>query len=179
MTRRGAYLTQPYISVDNHVSGYNVLQLLGETDEKEFLCVVVISAILMPQTIFPSFESGGNFKLAILFNQFKEQKSLLLIAFNKYSSMWCHEKLRLFGGIEMNEARKFYLKTYSIVDKNDLLPKGWGVLYVTWFWGHWPIYNCKAIELMMSYDIYKRYSLGSVVEEWSIIIQWMTKKHPT
>jgi hypothetical protein len=38
--------------------------------------------------------------------------------------------------IEMNEARYFYLKTYSGVDKLGQMLEKWGLRYVTWRWWH-------------------------------------------
>ncbi len=37
-------------------------------------------------------------------------------------------------GIEMNEARETYLKTYSAVDKIDQMLLGWDIKYKSWRW---------------------------------------------
>ena len=47
-------------------------------------------------------------------------------------------------GIEMNEARETYLKTYSAVDKIDQMLLGWDVKYKSWRWWHAPMRHAKS-----------------------------------
>jgi hypothetical protein len=53
-------------------------------------------------------------------------------------------------GIEMNEARETYLKTYIAVDKIDQMLLGWDVKYKSWRWWHAPTRHAKAIAMSMA-----------------------------
>ncbi len=89
--------------------------------------------------------------------------------------LYVHEKNKGRGnqkrtwGIEMNEARKTYLKTYSAVDKIDQMLLGWDVKYKSWRWWHVPMRHAKAIAMSMAYSLYLQCAEGSVDTDWKVV----------
>jgi hypothetical protein len=72
-------------------------------------------------------------------------------------------------GIEMNEARETYLKTYSAIDKIDQMLFGWDVKHKSWRWWHAPMRHVKAIAISMAYSLYLQYAEGSVDPDWKVV----------
>ncbi len=72
-------------------------------------------------------------------------------------------------GIEMNEARETYLKTYSAVDKIYQMLLGWDVKYKSWRWWHAPMRHAKAIAMSIAYSLYLQYAEGSVDPDWRVV----------
>jgi hypothetical protein len=72
-------------------------------------------------------------------------------------------------GIEMNEARETYLKTYSAVDKIDQMLLGWDIKYKSWRWWHAPMRHVKAIAMSMAYSLYLQCAEGSVDPDWKVV----------
>ncbi len=71
-------------------------------------------------------------------------------------------------GIEMDEAREMYLKTYSAVDKIDWMLLGWHFTYRSWRWWHAPTRHAKAIAMSMAYSLYLQCAEGTVDPEWKV-----------
>jgi hypothetical protein len=72
-------------------------------------------------------------------------------------------------GIEMNEARETYQKTYSAVEKIDQMLLGWDVKYKSWRWWHAPTRHAKAIVMSMAYSLYLQCAEGSVDSDWKVV----------
>jgi hypothetical protein len=70
--------------------------------------------------------------------------------------------------IEMNEAQKTYLKTYSAVDKIDQTLLGWDLTYRSWRWWHAPTRHVKAFAMSMGYSLYLQCSEGGVDPNWKV-----------
>ena len=72
-------------------------------------------------------------------------------------------------GIEMNEARETYLKTYSAVDKIDQMLLGWEVNYRSWRWWTAPTRHAKAIAMCMAYTLYLHCAEGTVDPDRKVV----------
>ena len=72
-------------------------------------------------------------------------------------------------GIEMNEARETYLKTYSTVDKINQMLLGWEVKYRSWRWWNEPTRLAKAIAMCMAYNLYLHCAEGTVDPDWKVV----------
>ena len=73
------------------------------------------------------------------------------------------------SGIEMNEARETYLKTYRAVDKIDQMLLGWDIKYKSWRWWHAPMRHAKAIAMSMAYSLYLQCAESSVDPDWKVV----------
>jgi hypothetical protein len=72
-------------------------------------------------------------------------------------------------GIEMNEARETYLKTYCAIDKMDQMLLGWDVKYKSWRLWHAPMRHAKAIAMSMAYSLYLHCAEGGVDSDWKVV----------
>ncbi len=72
-------------------------------------------------------------------------------------------------GIEMNEARETYLKTYSAIDKIDQMLLGWDVKYKSWRLWHAPMRHTKAIAMSMAYSLHLQCAEGGVDSDWKVV----------
>lgn len=71
-------------------------------------------------------------------------------------------------GIEWNEARSLYLKTYWAVDNVDHMIKNAGIKYKTWKYWHSPFNHAHAIAIIAAYDIYKYCCEGLADPNWFV-----------
>jgi hypothetical protein len=73
--------------------------------------------------------------------------------------------------VEMNEARKTYLKNYSAIDKIDQTLLGWNLSYRSWRWWHAPTRHAKAIAMSMAYSLYLQcLEDGVLVGRWLLFL---------
>ena len=69
-----------------------------------------------------------------------------------------HHKRR--WGIEMNESRELYLKTYGAVDRLDHLIHNCEMYYRSWKYWHSAMLHGKAMAVVVAYDIYLEVAAG-------------------
>jgi hypothetical protein len=71
-----------------------------------------------------------------------------------------------YWGIEMNEARKLYLGTYSRIDSIDHLVKNTNLFYRSWKYWHSPMLHGKALAVVTAWDMYREVTEGILDPEW-------------
>jgi len=122
------------------------------------------------------YVSGGNI-CSIQLTSFQSTSSCNIIHVNALNSLnlFSQRKERGRGnnkrewGIEMNESRQLYLKTYGKVDTMDHLIKNCNVSYRTWKHWHAPMLHAKAMAAVIAYDMYKECAEGNLrAGEWKI-----------
>ena len=90
------------------------------------------------------------------------------------SSRYCATKERgrkqkkFSWGIEMNEARELYLKTYGTIDKLDHLIKNCNMHYRSWKYWHSAMLHAKAMAICVAYDIYRECATGKLNPAWKL-----------
>jgi hypothetical protein len=67
-----------------------------------------------------------------------------------------------YWGIEMNDARALYLKTYGIIDTLDKYVANANLGYRSWKYWHAAMNHAKAMGLAVAYDIYKECAEGGL-----------------
>jgi hypothetical protein len=79
-------------------------------------------------------------------------------------------------GIEMNNARELYLKTYGAVDSLDLMIKRCRIGYQSFKYWHSPKNHALAMAVCVAYDMYKEcLTDGNAQEYWKLSEQEMRK----
>ena len=71
-------------------------------------------------------------------------------------------------GIEMNEARQLYLKTYGRIDTIDSLIGHCHIYYRSWKYWHSAKNHGMALAIVVAYDMYKECAEGEICSEWKI-----------
>ena len=71
-------------------------------------------------------------------------------------------------GIEWNEARSLYLKTYWAVDNVDHMIKNAALHYKTWKYWHAPYNHAHAMAIIAAYDMYKYCCEGLGDPDWFV-----------
>jgi len=121
--------------------------------------------------------TADNYTGTIQLTSFQSMSSCNIIHVNALNSLslFSQKKERGRGkkkhewGIEMNESRQLYLKTYGKVDTMDHLIKNCNVSYRTWKCGHAPMLHAKAMAAVIAYDMYKECAEGHLrVGEWKL-----------
>ena len=69
-------------------------------------------------------------------------------------------------GIEMNDARELYLKTYGIIDTLDKYIASANIGYRSWKYWHAAMNHAKAMGLAVAYDMYKECAEGGLDPAW-------------
>ena len=75
------------------------------------------------------------------------------------------EGKRLWG-IEMNDARRLYLSTYSRINSIDHLVKNTRMFYRSWKYWHSPMIHGKALGVVVAYDMYLECCEGKLELGW-------------
>jgi hypothetical protein len=73
-----------------------------------------------------------------------------------------------YWGIEMNDARELYLKTYGIIDTLDKYIANANIGYRSWKYWHAAMNHAKAMGLAVAYDMYKECAEGGLDPEWKV-----------
>jgi hypothetical protein len=73
-----------------------------------------------------------------------------------------------YWGIEMNDARELYLKTYGIIDTLDKYISNANIGYRSWKYWHAAMNHAKAMGLAVAYDMYKECAEGGLDPEWKV-----------
>ena len=71
-------------------------------------------------------------------------------------------------GIEMNEARELYLKTYGAIDRMDHLIKNCNMGYRSWKYWHSGMIHGKTMAIVVAYDIYRECCAGKLDASWKL-----------
>ena len=71
-------------------------------------------------------------------------------------------------GIEMNSARKLYLRTYGAIDRIDHYIKNTGLYYRSWKYWHAAANHAKALAIAVAYDIYREIAEGNLDPLWEV-----------
>jgi hypothetical protein len=71
-------------------------------------------------------------------------------------------------GIEMNEARQLYLKTYGRIDTIDSLIGHCHIYYRSWKYWHSAKNHGMSLAIVVAYDMYKECAEGEICSEWKI-----------
>lgn len=71
-------------------------------------------------------------------------------------------------GIEWNEARGTYLKTYWAVDNVDHMIKNAAISYKCWKYWHAPFNHAHAMVVIAAYDMYRYCSAGLGDKDWFV-----------
>jgi hypothetical protein len=71
-----------------------------------------------------------------------------------------------YWGIEMNDARKLYLGTYSRIDSIDHLIKNAHLFYRSWKYWHSPMLHAKALGALVAWDMYREVTEGDLDPDW-------------
>jgi hypothetical protein len=71
-------------------------------------------------------------------------------------------------GIEMNDARHLYLKTYGRIDSIDHMIKNCGLFYRSWKYWHAAMLHAKGLAIVIAYDVYKECAEGNLNPLWKI-----------
>jgi hypothetical protein len=73
-----------------------------------------------------------------------------------------------FWCIEMNPARKLYLKTHGAIDRIDHCIQNTGLFYRSWKHWHSAMLHAKALAIAVACDIYKECAEGNLDPLWKI-----------
>jgi hypothetical protein len=73
-----------------------------------------------------------------------------------------------YWGIEMNDARTLYLKSYYRIDCMDHMIKNARLFYRSWKYWHSPMLHGKALALVVAYDMYLEVAEGKLMPEWKV-----------
>jgi hypothetical protein len=114
---------------------------------------------------------------ALQLTTFQSTSSCNLTSVNALNTctLYCQSKERGRGankrlwGIEMNEGRYLYLRTYGIIDRMDHLVQNCHMQYRSWKYWHAPMLHGKAIAVVIAYDMYLECCEGKMrAGEWKI-----------
>jgi hypothetical protein len=73
-----------------------------------------------------------------------------------------------YWGIEMNDARELYFKTYGIIDTLDKYISNANIGYRSWKYWHAAMNHAKAMGLAVAYDMYKECAEGGLDPDWKV-----------
>jgi hypothetical protein len=73
-----------------------------------------------------------------------------------------------YWGIEMNDARTMYLRSYFRIDCMDHMIKNARLFYRSWKYWHSPMLHGKALAVVVAYDMYLEVAEGKIMPEWKL-----------
>jgi hypothetical protein len=80
-------------------------------------------------------------------------------------------------GIEMNQARELYLKTYGVIDTLDKYVSSANFGYRSWKYWHAPMNHAKAMVAAVAYDMYKECAEGNLDSDWKLAPKEVASYH--
>ena len=128
------------------------------------------------QTLFALDDASGRMPYKRVHVSFQSTSSTNISTVNALNSnkLFVVKKERGQGaskrkwGIEMNEARQLYLKTYGRIDTIDSLIRSCHVYYRSWKYWHSAKNHGTSLAIVVAYDMYLECAEGKICLEWKV-----------
>jgi hypothetical protein len=129
--------------------------------------------IVAVQNIMPEGEKEGYQRAHVSFQSTSSCNLSTVNALNE-CSVFVRKKERGRGankrawGIEMNDARMMYLRSYYRIDTIDHLISNCNMFYRSWKYWHSPMIHGKALAVVVAYDMYLECTEGDLEPAWKV-----------
>jgi hypothetical protein len=121
--------------------------------------IVLVSKAESYQRVHVSFQSTSSCNLSTVNSV---PKTSLYVTLRERG----HGEHKRYWGIEMNDARELYLKTYGIIDTLHKYILNANIGYRSWKYWHAAMNHAKVMGLAVAYDMYKECTEGNSDPTW-------------